>query len=242
MGWDICFREVSLTRFRPDGTELKLLDRVSFTIPSGARVVVVGPSGAGKTSLLRLINRLDEVDSGTILLNSVDIRDIDAPALRRDVGIVFQQPRLFDATVLENLNRPLEIAGRPQLEAQEGIAALGRMDLPGSILQSHARELSVGQQQRVAIARALVLEPEVLLLDEPTSALDERSAAIILRLLIDLNETAGLTMVMVTHTAEHARIFGGIALALRDGQARLETDSETALAWALDSGDEENAR
>ena len=233
VGWDVRFEDVSLTRVRPDGTVLELLDGVSFTIPCGARVVVVGPSGAGKTSLLRLINRLDEVDAGTILLNDIDIHDMDAPELRRAVGIVFQQPHLFDATVSENRSRPLELAGRPPLDKVDAIAALRRLDLPESILESHARDLSVGQQQRVAIARALVLEPEVLLLDEPTSALDERSAAIILRLLVELNESSGITMIMVTHTASHAHAFGGLALALRDGEARLDLDVSPAIEWAL---------
>lgn len=241
MGWDVRFQDVCLTRVRPDGTAVVILDDVSFAIPGGARVVVVGPSGAGKTSLLRLINRLDDVDSGTIRLDGADIQSMDAPQLRRAVGIVFQQPRLFDATVLENLNRPLELAGRPAMGAAEGVAALRRMDLPGSILESHARELSVGQQQRVAIARALVLEPEVLLLDEPTSALDERSAAIILQLLVDLNGSDELTMIMVTHTADHARSFGGMALALRNGEVQLEADIDAALTWALEADASESS-
>ncbi len=232
-GSSIEFREVVIHRSRPDGSSFYVLREVSFVIPGGARVAVVGASGSGKTSLLRLINRLDDPQSGAVLIGGKDVLSFPAPGLRRQVGFVFQQPRLFDGTVVENLNRPLVLAGWPLLSRQDAIGALERVDLSSSILDSHARELSVGQQQRVVIARSLVLNPQVLLLDEPTSALDQRSAALILDLLVALNLADGITMMMVTHSVEHASHFGGHSLALREGEARVLDDIDSAVEWAL---------
>jgi putative ABC transport system ATP-binding protein len=227
------FYNVTKSRTRPSGETLRVLDSVTFKIPGLRRIAIIGPSGSGKTTILRLINRLEDPDSGTITFNDVDTRTIDGPALRRRVGMVFQQPLLFDETVRENLNRPLELAGRPPLSADAEIEALERVGLDASLLSAPARELSIGQQQRVAIARALVLEPEVLLLDEPTSALDPRSAAMILHLLNDLQERMPITIVMVSHTMEQAEMFAERVLAIRDGEVREFDTVAPALAWAM---------
>ena len=229
----ITFNEVSRTRSRPNDGVLSVLDRVSFEIPVGMKVAIIGPSGSGKTTLLRLINRLDDPERGRILLDGMDITSIDPPELRRNVGMVFQQPHLSDATVWENLNRPLMLAKRPTLTEESARRALERVDLPVSLLDVNTRELSVGQQQRVAIARALVLEPRVLLLDEPTSALDPRSAEVILRMIRNLSDELGLTVIMVSHTFEQANAFADTILAIRDGQARMFDEISAAVDWAM---------
>jgi putative ABC transport system ATP-binding protein len=229
----IAFENVTVSRNRPNGETLVILDGVSFAIPPGARVAVIGPSGSGKTTLLRLMNRLDDPDEGSITLGGSDIRQIPAPELRRRVGMVFQQPHLFDASIYDNLTRPLRLAGRPDLSRADAAAALKRVNLPETLLDNHSRDLSVGQQQRVALARALVLEPEVLLLDEPTSALDPRSAEAILHLLGDLAADLGITVIMVSHTIDQAAMFADQILALRGGAARMYDDIVPAVEWSL---------
>lgn len=229
----IDFQSVSASRQRPNGEALVILDHVTFAIPSGSRVAVIGPSGSGKTTLLRLINRLDDPDEGTILLDGTDINRIPAPELRRRAGMVFQQPHLFDASIHDNLNRPLQLAGKPGLTRTDAAKALERVGLPEHLLDNHSRDLSIGQQQRVALARALVLKPDVLLLDEPTSSLDPRSAEAILRLLVELASDLGITVIMVSHTIDQAELFANHVLAVRGGNVRLYDNVSEAVEWAL---------
>jgi putative ABC transport system ATP-binding protein len=229
----IAFENITASRRRPNGETLVILDRVSFAVPTGSRVAVIGPSGSGKTTLLRLMNRLDDPDEGAISLGGTNIGQVPTPELRRRVGMVFQQPHLFDATILDNLNRPLRLAGRPDLTRTDAARALSRVGLPEDLLDNHSRDLSVGQQQRVALARALVLEPEVLLLDEPTSALDLRSAEAILHLLVDLASDLGITVIMVSHTIDQAEMFADQILAVRGGEVRMYDSVSEAVAWAL---------
>lgn len=207
---------------------LRILSDVSFTVPAGGRLGIFGPSGAGKTSLLRLLNRLDEPAAGRILLDGVELRTIDPVTVRRRVGMVFQQPFLFQRSVLENLAYPLSLQGQT-LPVERAEALLHEVGLPAEFLTRQAQQLSGGQQQRVAIARALVLAPEVLLLDEPSSALDEESARIMMDALLRRNAAQGLTLVMITHAPEMLRRLNGPALMLHDGRAHVYADSETAL-------------
>jgi putative ABC transport system ATP-binding protein len=229
----IAFENITASRQRPNGETLVILDHVSFAIPSGARVAVIGPSGSGKTTLLRLMNRLDDPEEGSISLGDTAIDQIPTPELRRRVGMVFQQPHLFDASIHDNLNRPLRLAGRPDLTCADAAAALSRVGLPEHLLDNHSRDLSIGQQQRVALARALVLEPEVLLLDEPTSSLDPRSAEAILHLFIDLASDLGITVIMVSHTIDQAEMFADRVLAVRGGEVRMYDSVSEAVEWAL---------
>jgi ABC-type methionine transport system ATPase subunit len=225
-----------VTRPQPSGGRTVILDGVSFRLAAGSRVAIVGPSGAGKTTLLRLINRLDEPDAGRILLDETDIRALPAPQLRRRVGMLFQQPFLFDGSIRDNLARPLQLTGSQTLSDSQAHAALMQVDLSADILDRHSRDISGGQRQRVALARALLLEPDVLLLDEPTSALDYRAADHILRLLVRLNEAVSTSMLMVSHSIEQAALFCTQVLALRDGQARLFDDLDAAVAWSMPDG------
>jgi polar amino acid transport system ATP-binding protein len=186
----------------------RALSDVTETIGRGEVVVVCGPSGSGKSTLIRTINRLEEIDSGQIL---VDGGDIHAPGLHLDrfrsgIGFVFQQFNLFPhLTVLDNCAlAPKHLRGFKTTEAQErALAVLERVGVADKA-QTFPAQLSGGQQQRVAIARALVMEPPVMLFDEPTSALDPEMVGEVLLVIRNLAHQ-GMTLVCVTHEMGFAR-------------------------------------
>jgi putative ABC transport system ATP-binding protein len=204
----------------------QVLHSVGAAFEHGAVTAVVGPSGGGKTSLLRCFNRLEEPDHGRILLEGVDIRTLEPSLLRRRVGMISQQPVLFEGGVRANLTYGLEHVGRDKLET-----CLHAAGLSPAVLERDATALSVGQAQRVTIARALVRDPAVLLMDEPTSALDKDAAARIESLVGDLLE-GGLTVVLVTHDLRQARRVADRAVLLVDGRIRAAGDfDEIESSW-----------
>lgn len=164
---------------------------------------VVGASGSGKSSFLRLLNRLDEPTSGTVYLGDQDYRQIPPPALRQRVGMVTQRPFLFPGDVTSNLRFGPAQRGET-LPASEIASLLERVGLPGFAARNVAN-LSGGEQQRVSLARSLANRPEILLLDEPTSALDEQAKAGIEELIRKLVSEHCLTFVLVTHDRDQAR-------------------------------------
>jgi putative ABC transport system ATP-binding protein len=183
----------------------RLVDDVSVQVRCGEILAVVGPSGSGKSSFLRLLNRLDEPTSGTVFLDGVDYRQIAPGELRRRVGMVTQRAFLFPGSVCDNLSFGPRQRGAelPQDLAQELLARVG---LAGYLARDVAH-LSGGEAQRISIARALANAPTVLLLDEPTSALDEAAKSGVESLLHDIIRERALTCVMVTHdTAQAARL------------------------------------
>jgi len=198
---------------------LRVLAGVSFSVPAGGRLAVFGPSGAGKTSLLRLLNRLDDPAAGRVLLDGEDLRNLDAVTVRRRVGLVFQQPFLFDLPVGENLAYPLKLMNRA-LPRERAVSLLAEFGLGEEVLDRRGDQLSGGQAQRVAVARALALDPEVLALDEPTSALDAESARLLLAALLRRNAAAGLTLIVVTHDQALLEKLDCPVLAIQDGQAK----------------------
>jgi ABC-type polar amino acid transport system ATPase subunit len=193
---------------------LRVLDGVSLAVRRGEVAAVIGPSGGGKSTLLRCINGLEAFQEGEVQVDEVRLRPGAARremsetlrALRRRVGMVFQQFHLFPhMSVLENvLAGPLHVLrrSRDELEA-EARQLLERVGL-GDKLAARPDELSGGQQQRVAIARALAMKPEAILFDEPTSALDPRMAAEVISVISDLAKS-GQTMIVVTHAMGFAR-------------------------------------
>jgi putative ABC transport system ATP-binding protein len=190
----------------PEG-ELTILDDVSLTIGRGESAAIVGPSGAGKSTLLALLAGLDNPTSGQVWLNGVDIFSLDEDgraALRnREVGFVFQSFHLLPSlTAFENVLLPLELCGAENAAATAR-AALVRVGLEPR-LRHYPKQLSGGEKQRVAIARAFVGPPSLLFADEPTGNLDNRTGALILDLLFELNAAAGTTLVLVTHDLEAA--------------------------------------
>ena len=176
---------------------------VSFTVKTGELLGMVGASGSGKSSLLRLLNRLDEPTGGTVYVDDHDYRLLPPTELRRRVGMVTQRPYLFPGDVASNLRFGPQQRGET-VPDDEIALLLQRIDLPGLAAQD-VSVLSGGEQQRVSLARTLANRPEILLLDEPTSALDERSARGIEGLVNAVVRDQGLTCVMVTHDRGQAK-------------------------------------
>jgi putative ABC transport system ATP-binding protein len=180
-----------------------ILRDISFVVSAGDLLGIVGASGSGKSSLLRLLNRLDEPTHGTVYIDGQDYRQLAPRELRRRIGMVTQRPFLFPGDVASNLR--FGPAQRGETVAVEEIARLlERVGLTG-FAEREVSVLSGGEQQRVSLARALANRPEVLLLDEPTSALDEESKLGIEELIGSLVRNHGLTCVMVTHDRDQAR-------------------------------------
>ncbi|OIO03080.1 MAG: glutamine ABC transporter ATP-binding protein [Desulfovibrionaceae bacterium CG1_02_65_16] len=187
---------------------LKALNNVSLSMSLGEKVVIIGPSGSGKSTLLRSINKLETVDSGSIIVDGQNINDptIDINKLRMELGMVFQSFNLFPhKTVLENLTlAPIKLKGLSKSEADT--IALKLLDKVGIKDKAHVypSRLSGGQQQRVAIARALAMSPKIMLFDEPTSALDPEMIGEVLDVMVTLAKE-GMTMAVVTHEMGFAR-------------------------------------
>ncbi|NYT38773.1 methionine ABC transporter ATP-binding protein [Allopusillimonas soli] len=176
---------------------------VDLRISQGEVFGIIGRSGAGKSTLIRMLNLLERPNEGRVWVNGQDITQFSDAQLRdyrRRVGMVFQHFNLLRSrTVLDNVRFPLRLAGMPRAEqdarANEVLALVGLGEHAGK----YPRQLSGGQQQRVGIARALASRPELLLCDEATSALDPETTQSILRLLLDINQRLGLTIVLITH-------------------------------------------
>ena len=194
-----------------------ILKDVSFTVERGGALTLVGPSGSGKSSLLRCLNRLEEPTAGTVRFEGRDIQALDPRRLRRGAALVMQTPVVFEGTVRDNLRiRPADVDGDLS-EARLG-QALADVGLEGELLDRDAATLSGGEKQRVTIARALLGDPRALLLDEPTSALDPPNAALVVETVSRLRETRGLSIVAVTHQPELVRRLGGMLLYLVKGE------------------------
>lgn len=197
--------------FRGAHGTIPALENVQLTIEAGEIFGIAGYSGAGKSTLLRCLNRLEEADTGTIIVDGRDLRLLNRKELaeaRRSIGMIFQHFNLLDSRdVAGNIALPLEMAGYPAQERQKRVHELAELVGLRDKLRARPSQLSGGQKQRVGIARALALNPRVLLCDEATSALDPPTALQILDLLVDLNRRLGLTVVLVTHQLEIIRSF-----------------------------------
>lgn len=181
---------------------------VSVTVNDGDVIAVIGPSGTGKSTLIRCINLLEKPTGGQILLNGEDItaKGYDVRRARRRMGMVFQSFNLFGhLTVIENIMKPqMDLLGRTKQEAYDTASELlARVGLSEKAL-NYPAELSGGQQQRVAIARTLAMDPEIILLDEPTSALDPTMVSEVQSVIRELSRS-GKTMMIVTHEMNFAR-------------------------------------
>ncbi|MCD9571522.1 methionine ABC transporter ATP-binding protein [Pseudomonas protegens] len=182
---------------------VQALHGIDLAIQRGEVFGIIGRSGAGKSSLIRTINRLEQPSSGRVLIDQVDIGDFDEDrlvALRRRIGMIFQHFNLMSAkTVWHNVELPLKVAGVPRAERERKVREL--LELVGlkDKHKAYPAQLSGGQKQRVGIARALVHDPEILLCDEATSALDPETTQSILGLLKEINQRLGLTIILITH-------------------------------------------
>jgi ABC-type methionine transport system ATPase subunit len=197
---------------------VEILRDVDADIPGGSITAVVGPSGAGKSTLLRAINRLIEPTSGEVYLDGEPTSAMNPLELRRRVGMVFQLPALFGATVEEAVLYGARLAGR----STDAGRLLEMAGLSTSFKDKAPQSLSVGEQQRVSIARALALEPEALLMDEPTSALDEAARRRIEDLVRELNARLGLTIVLVSHDLDQVERVADRVVLLAAGRSEGE--------------------
>ena len=174
-----------------------ILEEISLSVEAGAHLTITGPSGSGKSSLLKLLAALVSPSSGRIVYQGRDLEDLDPVTYRREVSYCFQQPVLFWQTVRDNVAFPFEIRQIP-FDQERVLTALARLDLGPEFLDKPIKDLSGGEKQRVALVRNLLFEPKVLLLDEVSSGLDEKTKILLWTCLKDLHQE-GVTLIEVTH-------------------------------------------
>lgn len=195
-----------------------ILQDISLEVFQGDRIAILGPVGAGKTSLLRLINRLIEPTSGKLYLENQEYRQIPVIQLRQMLVLVLQESKLLGMTVGQSLAYPLVLRGLPKQTIQQRVNHwTDQLHIPNEWLERTEVQLSSGQRQLVAIARALLIQPKILLLDEPTSALDTGTASHLMQVLTQLSQTHQTTILMVNHQLELAQMFCTRLLHLQKG-------------------------
>ncbi len=221
------FRTRGLTKVYGEGNAaVHALRGVDLEIPSGEIVVLLGPSGSGKSTLLNIIGGLDRATDGEVHFQDLCLSDLSDDKLtlyrRNHVGFVFQFYNLMPSlTARENVELVTEIADHP-LEPEDALALVGLAERADHF----PAQLSGGEQQRVAIARAIAKQPTVLFCDEPTGALDSKTGKVVLKVLKDINEQLGATVLIVTHAASTAAMADRV-IHFADGRIREVVENET---------------
>ena len=222
--------------YQTGDTVVKAVDNVSFSIEKGEFCVVLGPSGAGKTTILNLLGGMDKATSGKITVGGKEITGLRGPQLteyrRTDVGFVFQFYNLMpNLTALENVELAQQVCRGRALDPKTVMEQVGL----GARLANFPAQLSGGEQQRVSIARALCKNPALLLCDEPTGALDSKTGVQVLALLKDVCKTYGATVVIITHNAMIAPLGSRVIRVKNGGIESIETSEHPAdvsdIAW-----------
>jgi polar amino acid transport system ATP-binding protein len=213
--------------------KVRALIDVSLTIRRGEVCFVFGPSGGGKSTLLRCINQLESIDTGRVIVDGVDLTspEVNIDEIRAEVGMVFQLFNLFPhLTVLENITLAQKLVREREEEQAQQVAReiLDRVGIPEKI-DSYPNQLSGGQKQRVAIARALAMNPKIMLFDEPTSALDAEMIKEVLDVMLDLAQE-GMTMVVVSHEMGFAKAAADRMVFLSEGRIIEEGPSKELFA------------
>ena len=199
----------------PDGT--RALDRVSLRLPEGEVTAVLGTSGSGKSTALKVVGGLLPATDGRVLVDGRDVTDV--PAEKRDIGIVFQSYALFpNMTVEENVGFGLRVRGVPPAARRERVAAMLATVKIGHLADKRPRQLSGGEAQRVALARAMVFQPKILLMDEPLSALDAQIRDELRAELRRFLQEFRTTTVYVTHDQTEALALGDRVAVMRGGR------------------------
>ena len=205
---------------------IKAADGISFDVEKGEFVIVVGPSGAGKTTVLNILGGMDTATSGKVLVDGAEISKYRGKNLiqyrRGDIGVVFQFYNLMqNLTALENVELAMQICKHP-LDASEVLAEVGLEER----MNNFPAQLSGGEQQRVAIARALMQQAKVILADEPIASLDPESARIVMDTLRDINQNDGITVVVTLHQVDYALRYCERIVALRQGHVFYDGSSQ----------------
>lgn len=186
--------------------DIKALDGVSFTVRDGEFAFIVGHSGAGKTTVTKVLLRQEKVTSGQILVDGIDITKLPERAIpfyRRKIGMVFQDFRLFqDKTAYENVAFAMGVVGTPGKEIKQRVPALLRIVNMEAKAGHRPGELSGGEQQRIALARAIANNPDIIVADEPTGNVDPKMSLDIMQMLLRINRKLGKTVLVVTHEKE----------------------------------------
>lgn len=214
--------------YQSAGRTLSVLEDINFAVPAGSTISIVGPSGSGKTTLLGLCAGLDRATSGSVTLENIRLNNLTedqrAQVRNQYVGFIFQNFQLLPTlTALENVMVPMELRGAKNIRSH----ALALLDKVGLANRGHhyPAQLSGGEQQRVSLARAFSNKPRILFADEPTGNLDAETSEKVVKLIFDLNQEAGTTLVLVTHDMELAAKTGRI---IRIKGGRLIADEVTS--------------
>lgn len=212
----------NLIKFYGDKNKFKALDGINLSINEGDYICIMGPSGSGKTTLLNNLSTIDMPTSGTVKINNINVRSMNEFDLGKfryeNLGFIFQEFNLIDSlTIRENIGIPLALAEKTKREINERVAVIAEKLGISDILDKFPIECSGGQRQRAASARALVAEPKMVVADEPTGNLDTKNSHELLKILKELNENEGITILMVTHDAMIASYAKKLIL-LRDGK------------------------
>ncbi|MGK7888695.1 MAG: ATP-binding cassette domain-containing protein [Leptolyngbyaceae cyanobacterium] len=209
-----------------------LLKGINFRIMKGDRLAIVGPSGAGKTSLLRLMNRLIDPHEGRIIYGDRPLAHYPVLQVRQSISLALQEPRLLGMTVAQTLTYPLQLRQLPEREISDRLQYwTQRLHIPHDWLDRTETQLSLGQRQLVGIARALMIQPPILLLDEPTAALDVGRRSHLINVLRQYCDQDSCTVVMVSHDLPTAQEFCSKLLYLVQGQV-VQHATHTEIDWS----------
>lgn len=207
-------------------SDTSALSNVSFHIDNGEFVFIVGHSGAGKTTLTKLLLREEKATEGKILVDGIDVTALPArrvPRYRRKLGMVFQDFRLFrDKTAYENIACIMRAVGTPGKEIRRRVPALLRTVSMEEKASHFPSELSGGEQQRVALARAIANNPDIIIADEPTGNIDPEMSLDIMNMLMKINRLLGKTVIVVTHDLDLVEYFGHRVIKL--GEGKIDSD------------------
>lgn len=197
----IYLENICLSKTAENRQPTVILKNICLKANSSQITAIIGPSGGGKSSLIRLINRMSDPTSGSIFLDGTDILKINPIDLRRQVAMVLQKPFMFEGTVQSNLLLPFSFSNSKVISDKDNrvVSAMELTHLSPALLERNARSLSLGEQQRVNIARSLITSPRVLLLDEPTSALDRPTADGLAATVREICQNSKMAVILVTH-------------------------------------------
>ncbi|PZU95652.1 MAG: cobalt ABC transporter [Pseudanabaena sp.] len=205
-----------------------LLSNISVSIAKGSKTALIGATGSGKTTFIRLLNRLIDPTAGKVLLYGKNIQEIPIQTLRRQIMLVPQESSLLGMTVAEAIAYPLKLQSLPQSEINSRSQKwLDKLQIDRKLLSRQELELSLGQRQWISIARALILEPEVILLDEPTASLDRGLAHLLLDILTELTESSQpVTVVMINHQLDLVSAWCDRLICFHQGELIQESEAK----------------